>query len=173
MLGCVSYRIPSWCKPQHPCKRRGSGTRNQKNRSCVWDSVRSQMGIINQSNSSNVSSNPIRAKTKSDYPHPPSVRSNGARPSRRRTKSKRMTTNLLNVIFCQCLRCNIHSILLHLLAHISILNHSLSLFRHGGFCLLWLRSAIDCLIKNKISRALTTSCDSISMEWFLRCCVYH
>ena len=73
-----------------------------------------------------------------------------------------MTTNLLNVIFCQCLRCNIHSILLHLLAHISILNHSLSLFRHGGFCcLLWLVSsvpsicAIDCLIKNN-SRALTT-----------------
>ncbi len=44
--------------------------------------------------------------------------------------SARRRTNLLNVVLRQCLRRNIHSILLHFLAHIGILDYRFPLFRH-------------------------------------------
>ena len=43
---------------------------------------------------------------------------------------ERERAHLLNIVFRQCLRRNIHSILLHILAHIGILNNCLPLFRH-------------------------------------------
>ena len=46
-------------------------------------------------------------------------------------------SHLFDVVFCQSLRCDIHSILLHFLAHVGILDHCFSLFRHcQGCCVL-------------------------------------
>ena len=45
-------------------------------------------------------------------------------------------THFFNVIFCQGLRCNVNSILLHLLAHVSILDDCFPLLCHFRFVFL-------------------------------------
>lgn len=42
-----------------------------------------------------------------------------------------LTTHLLNIVLRQSRRSNVHSILLHVLAHIGIFDYGLSLFCHG------------------------------------------
>ena len=146
MLGCASYRIPSWCKPQHPVQRRGCGSRNRKQGGGLRERRDGVPMGINQPKQTITRPHPNPHSSQTLHcSHPPSIYFDNEVQWRTAipTRIRRTTTNLLNVIFCQRLRCNIHSILLHLLAHISILNYSLSLFRHGVGFVLWLPAFVS------------------------------
>ena len=64
------------------------------------------------------------------------------------------SSHLFNVVLGQSRRCDIHSILLHFLAHVSILDHCFSLLRH----------IVKVVVR--LVQCIPFQCDKIIIFWF-------